>query len=120
MLFRSTVTEHFTQPPKPYTEDTILATMEHAGAEETNDDAERKGLGTPATRAAIIEKLVSSGFVQRKGKQIIPTGDGDNLIAVLPDVLTSPQLTAEWENALTLIAKNEADPDSFSRFGHKS
>jgi DNA topoisomerase III, bacteria and conjugative plasmid len=111
----ATVTEHFTAPPKPYTEDTLLSAMEHAGAEETNDDAERKGLGTPATRAAIIEKLVSSGFVQRKGKQLIPTVDGDNLIAILPDVLTSPQLTAEWENALTLIAKHEADPDSFMR-----
>jgi DNA topoisomerase-3 len=111
----ATVTEHFTQPPKPYTEDTLLSAMERAGAEETNDDAERKGLGTPATRASIIEKLVSSGFVQRKGKQLIPTGDGNNLIAVLPDVLTSPQLTAEWENALTLIAKAAADPDSFMR-----
>jgi len=111
----ATVTEHFTQPPKAFTEDTLLSAMERAGAEETNDDAERKGLGTPATRAAIIEKLVSSGFVQRKGKQLIPTGDGINLIAVLPDVLTSPQLTSEWENALTLIAKGAADPDSFMR-----
>lgn len=109
----ATVTEHFTQPPKPYTEDTLLSAMEHAGAEETNDDAERKGLGTPATRAAVIEKLVSSGFVQRKGKQLIPTQDGINLIAVLPDVLTSPMLTAEWENALTLIAKGAAEPDAF-------
>lgn len=111
----ASVTEHYTQPPKPYTEDTLLSAMERAGAEETNDEAERKGLGTPATRAAIIEKLVSSGFIERKGKQLIPTTDGDNLIAVLPDVLTSPQLTAEWENALTLIAKGAADPDSFMR-----
>ena len=111
----ATVTEHFTQPPKPFTEDTLLSAMEHAGAEDTTDDAERKGLGTPATRAAIIEKLVSSGFVQRKGKQLLPTQDGGNLIAVLPDALTSPQLTAEWENALTLIAKGAADPDAFMR-----
>lgn len=111
----ATVTEHFTQPPKPFTEDTLLSAMEHAGAEDTPDDAERKGLGTPATRAAIIEKLVSSGFVQRKGKQLLPTQDGGNLIAVLPDALTSPQLTAEWENALTLIAKGAADPDAFMR-----
>lgn len=111
----ASVTEHFTQPPKPYTEDTLLSAMERAGAEKTSDDAERKGLGTPATRAAIIEKLILSGFVQRKGKQLIPTTDGDNLIAILPDVLTSPQLTAEWENALTLIAKGAADPDSFMR-----
>lgn len=111
----ATVTEHYTQPPKPYTEDTLLSAMERAGAEETSDDAERKGLGTPATRAAIIEKLVSSGFVQRKGKQLLPTQDGINLIAVLPDVLTSPMLTAEWENALTQIAKGAADPDGFMR-----
>jgi len=111
----ATVTEHFTQPPKPYTEDTLLSAMEHAGAEDTTDDAERKGLGTPATRAAIIEKLVSSGFIQRKGKQLIPTTDGINLIAILPDVLTSPKLTAEWENALTLIAKGEASPADFMR-----
>ena len=109
----ATVTEHYTQPPKPYTEDTLLSAMEHAGAEETTDDAERKGLGTPATRAKLIEKLVSSGFIQRKGKQLLPTQGGGNLISVLPDALTSPQLTAEWENALTLIAKGEADPDSF-------
>lgn len=111
----ATVTEHFTQPPKPFTEDTLLSAMEHAGAEETNDDAERKGLGTPATRAAIIEKLVSSGFVQRKGKQLNPTQDGINLIAVLPDVLKTPALTAEWENALTEIAQGAADPDGFMR-----
>lgn len=111
----TTVTEHFTQPPKPYTEDTLLSAMEHAGAEETSDDAERKGLGTPATRAAVIEKLVASGFVQRKGKQLIPTTDGGSLIDVLPDVLTSPMLTAEWENALTQIAKGAANPDSFMR-----
>ncbi|MDL2215933.1 DNA topoisomerase 3 [Ruminococcaceae bacterium OttesenSCG-928-N02] len=111
----ATVTEHFTQPPKPYTEDTLLSAMEHAGAEDTTDDAERKGLGTPATRAAVIEKLVSSGFVQRKGKQLLPTQDGNNMIAILPDVLTSPMLTAEWENALTQIAKGAADPDTFMR-----
>ncbi|MDD3712816.1 MAG: DNA topoisomerase 3 [Candidatus Izemoplasmatales bacterium] len=111
----ASVTEHYTTPPKPYTEDTLLSAMEHAGAEDTADDAERKGLGTPATRAAVIEKLVSSGFVQRKGKQLIPTQDGNNLIAILPDVLTSPMLTAEWENALTLIAKGAADPDAFMR-----
>lgn len=114
-IVAATVTEHFTQPPKPYTEDTLLSAMEHAGAEDTNDDAERKGLGTPATRAAIIEKLVSCGFIQRKGKQLIPTPDGENLIAILPDVLTSPKLTAEWENALTLIAKGEALPADFMR-----
>ena len=107
------VTAHDTTPPKQHTEATLLSAMEHAGNEETNEDAERRGLGTPATRAAVIEKLVKSGFVERKGKQLIPTKSGKNLVCVLPDTLTSPQLTAEWENALTLIAKGQSDPDSF-------
>ena len=111
----ATVTEHYTQPPKPYTEDTILSAMENAGAEDVTEDAERRGLGTPATRAAVLEKLVSCGFVQRKGKQLLPTNDGINLVAVLPDALTSPKLTVEWENALTLIAKGQASPDDFMR-----
>ena len=87
--------------------------MERAGNEDTDPDAERRGLGTPATRAAVIEKLVKCGFVERKGKQLIPTKNGNNLVCVLPDMLTSPMLTAEWENALTLIAKGKSDPDSF-------
>ncbi|OLR54967.1 DNA topoisomerase III [Hornefia porci] len=107
------ITEHETKPPKPHTEDTLLSAMERAGNEETDEDAERRGLGTPATRAAIIEKLVASGFVQRKGRQLIPTKNGYNLIAVLPDTLTSAHLTAEWENALLLIARGKADPDAF-------
>ena len=107
------VTAHDTTPPKQHTEATLLSAMERAGNEETNEDAERRGLGTPATRAAVIEKLVKSGFVERKGKQLIPTKSGTNLVCVLPDTLTSPQLTAEWENALTLIAKGQSDPDSF-------
>ncbi|MDE7243114.1 MAG: DNA topoisomerase III, partial [Oscillospiraceae bacterium] len=105
------VTEHFTSPPKHYTEDTILSAMERAGAEDMPDDAERKGLGTPATRAAILEKLVHMGFVQRRGKQMIPTQDGINLISILPEMLTSPSLTAQWENCLTEIAKGAADPE---------
>lgn len=109
----ASVTEHFTTPPKPYTEDTLLSAMERAGAGDTPDDAERKGLGTPATRAAILEKLVQMGFAQRKGKQLIPTGDGHNLVCVLPDALTSPALTAEWESRLTEIAKRQADPGDF-------
>ena len=87
--------------------------MERAGAEDMPEDAERKGLGTPATRAAILEKLVQMGFAQRKGKQLIPTKDGFNLAVVLPEALTSPQLTAEWESRLTEIAKGQADPDEF-------
>ena len=107
------VSEHFTSPPKAYTEDTLLSAMERAGAEDMPEDAERKGLGTPATRAAILEKLVQMGFVQRKGKQLVPTKDGINLAVVLPESLTSPVLTAEWENRLTEIAKGNADADEF-------
>lgn len=107
------VSEHFTSPPKAYTEDTLLSAMERAGAEDMPENAERKGLGTPATRAAILEKLVQMGFVQRKGKQLVPTKDGINLAVVLPESLTSPVLTAEWENRLTEIAKGNADADEF-------
>ena len=77
------------------------------------EDAERQGLGTPATRAAMIEKLLSAGFVERKGKSLVPTKDGINLAVILPDMLKSPQLTAEWESRLTEIAKGNADPDEF-------
>ena len=107
------VSEHFTSPPKAYTEDTLLSAMERAGAEDMPENAERKGLGTPATRAAILEKLVQMGFVQRKGKQLVPTKDGINLAVVLPESLTSPALTAEWETRLTEIAKGNADADEF-------
>ena len=107
------VTEHETAPPKPHNEASLLSAMERAGNEDTDPDAERRGLGTPATRAAVIEKLVKGGFVERKGKQLLPTKDGINLVCVLPDSLTSPLLTAEWENNLTQIAKGQADPDNF-------
>ena len=107
------VAERFTQPPKPHTEDTLLSAMENAGKEDIPEDAERKGLGTPATRAAIIEKLVAAGFVERKAKSLIPTQDGINLISILPEPLTSPMLTAEWEQQLTEIAKGAASPDTF-------
>ena len=107
------VTEHITTPPKPHSEASLLSAMERAGNGDTDPDAERRGLGTPATRAAVIEKLVKGGFVERKGKQLLPTKDGINLVCVLPDTLTSPQLTAEWENNLTQIAKGKADPAAF-------
>ena len=107
------VTEHFTTPPKPHNEATLLSAMERAGNGDTDPDAERRGLGTPATRAAVIEKLVKSGFAERKGKQLIPTQNGAALVSVLPDMLTSPQLTAEWENNLTQIAKGAADAGDF-------
>ena len=113
--FSAKVTEHDTTPPKPHNEASLLSAMERAGNEDTDPDAERRGLGTPATRAAVIEKLVNSGFVERKGKQLIPTKDGNNLVCILPDVLTSPKLTAEWENNLTQIAKGAADQEDFMR-----
>ena len=107
------VTEHTTTPPKPHSEASLLSAMERAGNGDTDPDAERRGLGTPATRAAVIEKLVKSGFAERKGKQLIPTQNGAALVSVLPDMLTSPQLTAEWENNLTQIAKGAADAGEF-------
>ena len=109
----ASVTEHFTSPPKPYTEDTLLSAMENAGKEDMPDEAERKGLGTPATRAAIIEKLVSGGFVERKGKNLIPTKAGVNLVTVLPELLTSPKLTVDWEQRLNEAAKGQASPEDF-------
>ena len=102
-----------TSPPKHYTEDTLLSAMENAGAEDMPDDAERKGLGTPATRAATLEKLVSAGFVERKKKQLIPTKKGRNLIAVLPDNIKSPILTAEWESMLKQVEHGELSATSF-------
>lgn len=107
------VTEHFTSPPKHFTEDSLLASMERAGAADMGPDAERKGLGTPATRADIIEKLVRDGFVKREKKQMLPTEDGVKLIAILPDVVKSPKLTADWENALALVAKGEYPMQEF-------
>ena len=107
------VREGKTSPPKHYTEDSLLAAMETAGAEDMPEDAERKGLGTPATRAATLEKLVSTGFVQRKKKQLIPTEKGTNLIAVLPDNIKSPILTAEWESRLKQVERGELSAESF-------
>ena len=107
------VSEHFTQPPKHYTEDSLLSAMERAGNEDMSDDVERKGLGTPATRADIIEKLVKDGFVKREKKQMIPTEDGMKLITILPDVVKSPKLTADWENELTLVSKGEVAAEQF-------
>ena len=109
----ASVTEHFTSPPKAFTEDTLLSAMETAGNEDFEDDTEKKGLGTPATRAGIIEKLVRSGFAERKGKSLVPTKDGINLVAVLPEQITSPTMTAEWENALMQIERGKADADKF-------
>ena len=107
------VSKHFTQPPKHYTEDSLLSAMERAGAEDMGDEVERKGLGTPATRADIIEKLVKDGFVKREKKQMIPTEDGMKLITILPDVVKSLKLTADWENELTLVSKGEVAAEQF-------
>ncbi|MGM9588908.1 MAG: DNA topoisomerase 3 [Faecousia sp.] len=109
----ASVTEHFTTPPKQYTEDTLLSAMETAGNEAFDDDTEKKGLGTPATRAGIIEKLVKGGYAERKGKSIVPTKDGLNLVCVLPEQITSPSMTAEWENTLMQIERGQADGDKF-------
>ena len=109
----SSVTEHYTSPPKPYTEDSLLSAMETAGNAEFDDDTEKKGLGTPATRAGIIEKLVKGGCVERKGKSLVPTKDGNNLVCVLPEQITSPTMTAEWENTLMQIERGNADSNKF-------
>ena len=109
----SDVTEHFTNPPKPFTEDTLLSAMERAGNGEFAKETEKKGLGTPATRAGIIEKLVNIGYVTRKGRQLLVTDDAVALIALLPEVVKSPMLTAEWENQLLLMEQGEVTEDSF-------
>ena len=111
------VQEGKTSPPKSYTEATLLSAMENAGEEETSSNAERKGLGTPATRAGIIEKLVKTGQIERKkgknGYVLLPTQKGVSLITVLPEELQSPLLTAEWEQKLKQIEKGEIAPGAF-------
>lgn len=108
------LSEHMTQPPVKYTEDKLLKAMETAGMKEFDNDAERKGLGTSATRAEIIEKLVRDGFVVRDNKKnLIPTETGINLIKILPDEFKTPSLTAEWENMLALISKGEYSKNTF-------
>lgn len=96
----SEVTEHFTQPPKHYTEDTLLSAMERAGTDELTEEVERSGLGTPATRASIIEKLTKSGFIKREKKNLVVTENGTDLISVMPDIIKSASMTADWENSL--------------------
>ena len=110
---KAAVTDHFTTPPKPFTEDTLLSAMETAGNDHFDEDTEKKGLGTPATRAGILEKLVTSGYVQRKGKSLIPTDSGINLIAVMPEHLKSPKMTAEWENTLMQIEHGKVSDITF-------
>ena len=113
---RAVVKKGLTTPPKRYTEATLLAAMEGAGAENFPDEAGRKGIGTPATRAGIIEKLVKGGFIERRGekvKQLLPTDKGRNLIAVLPETLRSPLLTAQWENQLCQVEHGNLASDDF-------
>lgn len=109
----ASITEHFTSPPKPYTEDTLLSAMETAGNEDFDEDTEKKGLGTPATRASMIEKLVSSKYLERKGKQLIPTDAGINLICVLPEKVKSAKMTAEWENSLMEMERGTVKSERF-------
>ena len=106
-------TTHYTSPPKPFNEDTLLAAMETAGNKEFDSETEKKGLGTPATRASIIEKLVSSGYAQRKGKQILPSTEGKELIKVMPEYLKSAVMTAEWENQLLMMEKGQITDTQF-------
>jgi len=111
-----TVKEGFTKPKPHHTEATILSAMENAGAEdfkEIEGEVERKGLGTSATRAAILEALVKRGYVERSKKNLLPTDKGKNLIAILPDSLTSAKLTAEWEDKLLRVQRNELAANEF-------
>ena len=111
------VKEGKTTPPKHFTEDTLLSAMETAGKDDMPEEAERKGLGTPATRATIIEKLVATGFVERKRAKkavsLVPAHTGVSLITVLPEQLQSPLLTAEWEYRLQQVERGELSPDEF-------
>ena len=111
------IKEGKTSPPKHYTEDTLLQSMENAGADEIPEDVERKGLGTPATRAGIIEKLVRIGFLERKGdkktKYLIPTHKGTALVTVMPEQIQSPSMTADWEEKLLLIERKEYSGEDF-------
>lgn len=113
----SEIKEGTTKPPSHFTEDSLLSAMETAGAKEMPDDAERKGLGTPATRAGIIEKLIATGFVERrkakKSVNLVPANTGISLITVLPEQLQSPLLTAEWEYKLKMVEHGELDADAF-------
>lgn len=117
-VVRAEKKQGFTSPPKVYTEDTLLSAMETAGNKEFEKDTEKKGLGTPATRAAILEKLVSSGYVQSKGKQMIPTEEGVAVIHNIPDYLKSASMTAEWENDLLRMERGEIKPHDFMQGIH--
>ena len=112
-IAKASKSEHFTSPQKAFTEGPLLSAMEHAGAEEFDENAEKKGLGTPATRANTIENLVRHGYIQRDGKKIISTDKGRNLIRVMPDEVKSARLTADWENKLLEVEHGNLSADSF-------
>ena len=112
-IAKASKSEHFTSPPKAFTEDTLLSAMEHVGAEEFDENAEKKGLGTPATSANTIANLVRHGYIQRDGKKITSTDKGRNLIQVMPDEVKSAQLTADWENKLLAVERGTLSADSF-------
>lgn len=107
--------EGLTSPPKYFTEDTLLSAMERAGIEELDEalEVEKRGLGTPATRASIIEKLIHIGYVERKNKNLMVTGKGTELVKIVPDRIKSVVLTAQWENRLTEIANGNESADQF-------
>jgi len=113
LVVSASLREGFTQPPKPYTEDLLLSAMENAGKEDMPDDAERKGIGTPATRADIIEGLLKKGYITRESKQLKPTEKGINTIKVLPESVKAPMLTAEWEHSLKRIERGEVTAHEF-------
>ena len=112
---KAALREGTTSPPKHFTEDLLLSAIEHASAEDFAEieDVERTGLGTPATRAGVLEKLVRGGFLERKGRQLLPTKKGHNLIVVLPDSIKSAKLTAEWEAALKEVEHGQRTADDF-------
>ena len=116
-ILSAEVKEGKTAPPKHFTEDTLLQSMETAGADEMPDGAERRGLGTPATRAGIIEKLVQKGFLERQGdkktRYLIPTQKGTSLVTILPEQIQSPSMTAEWEEKLLLIERGDYSAETF-------
>ena len=109
------ICEHWTYPPKHYTEDTLLSAMERAGADEVTEEVERSGLGTPATRAGIIEKLIKDGYVNRDKKNLICTESGAELVSLAPEMLKSAKFTAEWEDGLARMAQGKIKPNDFMR-----
>ena len=116
-ILNAELKEGQTSPPKSYTEDTLLSAMQAAGADSMPEGVEHQGIGTPATRAATIEKLVQKGFLERKGtkktKVLLPTDKGKALITVMPEEIQSPEMTADWETKLLQIERGEMETSEF-------